>query len=186
MDNIISLVKSTNIKEVTDERNTILSLYAKKLFTPSPFCSLKTRNVEIANSNYHHSFTASTSTLLWNFSHRYHLNWHSFVIKIQYVFFLVHGKLFPLWLTHWAFLRVIFHPFSSSANELSVTSKAHSKLSIDSLGTTNNSHFHLLSIKFSVFLEQLFFRISFSLWWMRGKIFLRKNYGSNLRKMCNL
>lgn len=49
---------------------------------PSPVA-----NVESQNTNYHHSFTFSTFTLLWNFSHFYHLNWHSFVIKIQYVFF---------------------------------------------------------------------------------------------------
>lgn len=127
--------------------------------------------------------------LLWKFSHRYHFNWHSFVIKIQYVFFFGAWKLFLLFMFDsmsfflWLIFRRLF-----LVHELTVTSKAYLNPSIHSLGTTNNFYFHLLSIKFSVFLvSKVFFRISLSLVNEGGKFsFLRKNYRSNLRKMCNL
>jgi hypothetical protein len=84
------------------------------------------------------------------------------VIKIQYVVLLVHGKLFSLLFGRLSELFCgrgeIFVVSNSQA-----TSKAHLNPSLDSLGTTNNSNFHLLSIKFSVFLARMKVFSDFSL-----------------------
>lgn len=103
-----------------------------------------------------------------------HLNWHSFVIKIQYVFFCCMENF--LWLTHcellaWNFLALISH-----LNCL----WPHQHFSPwPSIPTTPRAQviFNALSAKFSVFLDDLSGK-SFSLhgsffyiWWIAGGFF---------------
>lgn len=83
--------------------------------------------------------------------HWFHLNWHSFVIKFNmFSCFFLHGELYG------RLIELFGWKMSSSnrATELSrVTSKAHDEVSRIPFSTSNTTHFRLLSIKFSVFLD---------------------------------
>lgn len=90
-----------------------------------------------------------------------HLNWHSFVIKIQYVFFLLHGKLSMV-----DSLRAFSVEFSRSylASELSVTSSTLFSVTINSHYTSSTTHFQRIISEIFSFPRRFIGKIFLSPW----------------------